>query len=76
MACRACCHLAPDKVGTETTRRIRSRIPEVRVLFVATKTDHAGVATEAGADGIMMEDCGRKELIQHLRTVAGRIQPA
>ena len=46
------------------------------MLFVATKTGHAGVATEAGADGIMMEDCGRKELIQHLRTVAGRILPA
>ncbi len=63
----------PEMDGVETTRRIKTLFPGIKVLFLAVHMDYADDAMEAGADGLMMKDGGRKELIQLIRSVAGRI---
>ena len=62
----------PDMDGVETTRQIKSRFPDVKVLFLAVHMDYADDATEAGADGVMMKDGGRQELMMQIRCLAGR----
>ena len=57
--------------GVEATRRIKTRVPECRVILLAAEADHQGLlnALEAGADGYLTKDCALSELIHAARAV-------
>lgn len=61
----------PEMDGVETTRRLKTSFPDVKVLFLAVHMDLVDEATNAGADGLMMKDEGRQELILRIRCLAG-----
>lgn len=57
--------------GVQATRRIKTRVPECRVIILAAEADHQGLvnALEAGADGYLTKDCALSELIHAARAV-------
>ncbi len=64
----------PIMNGIQATGRIRERFPETRVLVLTTYDDDGWVfdAIRAGADGYLLKDTPREELIAAIRgTVAG-----
>lgn len=56
--------------GAEATRRIKSIIPEVKVLFLTVYGDYAGDALAAGASWYLTKDCRRQDLLDAIRTLA------
>ncbi|MET7419094.1 response regulator transcription factor [Dactylosporangium sp. NPDC005555] len=75
-------HVAPDVVlmdlrmprlgGAETIRRLRERLPAVRVLVLTTFDTDQDVlpAIEAGATGYLLKDVPREELFRAVRAAA------
>ena len=64
----------PIMNGIQATGRIRQRFPETRVLVLTTYDDDGWVfdAIRAGADGYLLKDTPREQLIAAIRgTVAG-----
>jgi NarL family two-component system response regulator LiaR len=64
----------PIMNGIQATRRICERFPETRVLVLTTYDDDGWVfdAIRAGADGYLLKDTPREDLIAAIRgTVAG-----
>ena len=57
----------PEVDGIEATRRIKASLPDVKVLFLAVHATHVAPALEAGADGYMMKDSSRDELVEAIR---------
>ena len=57
----------PEMNGVEATRRIKERLPEIKVLFLTVHANYIEEALAAGADGYMMKDCGREELLRAIR---------
>ena len=57
-------------VGVEATRIVKQRVPETKVLFMAVHASHIDDALEAGADGFMMKDATRQELLLNIRRLA------
>ena len=53
--------------GVETTRRIKDRFPRIKVLLLAVHEKYADAALAAGADGYLIKDSSRQELIQAIR---------
>lgn len=69
----------PGLNGLEALRRLRSEMPEMRVLVLSAHDDERLVlaAMEAGANGYVLKDCAGSELAAAVRTVAaGRIHLA
>ena len=60
----------PGMDGAEATRLIKERRPDVKILFLAVHATHVDAAVEAGADGYLMKDSGRRELVQAIITLA------
>lgn len=62
----------PGLNGVEATRRIRSGVPGTRVLVLTMYDDDATVftATQAGAQGYLLEDAEHEEIVRAIR-VAG-----
>ena len=60
----------PGMDGVEATRIIKQRIPATKVLFLAVHASHIDDALEAGADGFMMKDATRQELLLNIRKLA------
>ncbi|MCI0440142.1 MAG: response regulator transcription factor [Chloroflexi bacterium] len=60
----------PGIDGVEATRRIKARLPQTRVLFLAVHSTHIDAALEAGADGFLMKDSSRQELLNEVRRLA------
>jgi DNA-binding NarL/FixJ family response regulator len=58
--------------GVEATRRIRGRLPEVRVVVLTMHADEATMARaiRSGADGYLVKDCSSEEIAGTLRLVA------
>ena len=58
--------------GIEATRRIRQRVPEVRVVMLTMHADEATMAEaiRMGADGYLVKDCSTDEIAGTLRQVA------
>ena len=58
--------------GVEATRRIRQRLPEVRVVMLTMHADEATLAQaiRAGADGYLVKDCSTEEIAETIRLVA------
>lgn len=61
----------PDLDGVETTRRIKSRWPNIKVLFLTVHSSYIEAALAAGADSHMMKDCTAQELVAAIRRVFG-----
>lgn len=59
--------------GVEATRRIRQRLPDVRVVMLTMHADEATMdrAIRGGADGYLVKDCSSDEIADTLRQVAG-----
>ena len=57
----------PGIDGAETTRRIKRRLPKSRILFLTVHPTHIRAALEAGADGYLMKDASRQELLDTIR---------
>ena len=57
----------PKMGGVEATRRIKERFPEIKVLLLTIYSSYIDEALAAGADGYLMKDCGREELLRGLR---------
>jgi DNA-binding NarL/FixJ family response regulator len=58
--------------GVEATRRIRERLPEIRVVVLTMHADEATMAraVRVGADGYLVKDCSSDEIADTLRLVA------
>ncbi len=60
----------PGMDGAEATRIVKQRVPETKVLFMAVHASHIDDALEAGADGFMMKDATRQEILLNIRRLA------
>jgi DNA-binding NarL/FixJ family response regulator len=63
----------PDGSGVEACRAIRAARPETRVLFLTSFADDDVVLATilAGADGFLLKEVSRDQLIGAVKTVAG-----
>jgi len=57
----------PEMDGVEATRRIKERLPSVKILFLTVHAGYVEDALVAGADGYLLKDSGRRELLQAIR---------
>jgi DNA-binding NarL/FixJ family response regulator len=65
----------PIMNGSEATRQIRTKYPQVKVLVLTTYEDDEWVfdAIQAGASGYLLKDAPRDEVLKAIRgTVAGK----
>ena len=54
----------------EATRSIKERIPKNRVLLITTDPARVTSALDAGADGFVMKDARRQDLLQAIRILS------
>ena len=62
----------PGMDGAEATRHIKERWPSIKVLFLTVHSSYVEAAMAAGADGHLMKDCSRQELVQTIREMGRR----
>lgn len=60
----------PRADGAEATRKIKEKLPEVKVIFLTVYGDYAGDALAAGASWYLTKDCRRQDLLDAIRTLA------
>ena len=60
----------PKADGAEATRRIKEKMPDVKVLFLTVYGDYVGDALTAGASWYLTKDCRRQDLFEAIRTLA------
>ncbi len=56
----------PEIDGVETTRYIKKRFPEIRILFLTAHISYVKEALAAG-DGYLLKDSGRDKLLKTIR---------
>jgi DNA-binding NarL/FixJ family response regulator len=61
----------PDMLGPEAVRALKSRAPGLKVILFTAYPDHASLdpALAAGADGAVVKDIERHELVEVIRRV-------
>lgn len=57
----------PEMDGIEATRRIKEQWPSIKILFMTVHTAYIDPALAAGADGWLMKDSGRRELLRAIK---------
>ena len=62
----------PGMDGVEATRHIKERWPSIKVLFLMVHSSYVEAAMAAGADGHLMKDSGRQELVLTIREMGRR----
>lgn len=62
----------PEMDGIEATRRVKERLPHVKVLVLTVHAGYADEALAAGADGYLLKDSARQELLHSIREL-GRL---
>jgi len=62
----------PQMDGVEATRYIKSRWPDIKILFLTVHKEFMEAAVAAGADAYLLKDSGRKELLQVVRDLGPR----
>ena len=65
----------PIMDGIESTRRIKESVPGVKILVLAVHATHLDAAIYAGADGFIMKDSSRSELVEEIRRLTGTSAP-
>ena len=63
----------PRLDGVEATRRIKSKLPGVGILFFSVFTEYAEDSMAAGADGFLTKDCSAADLFCEIRRIAAAI---
>ena len=63
----------PEMDGIEATLHIKERLPTIKVLVLTVHTSYIEAALAAGADGYLMKDSGRQELLQAIRQLGHRM---
>ena len=61
----------PEMDGIEAIGPIKQRMPEIKILVLTVHSSYLGGALAAGADGCLMKDCTRQELVQGIRLLGG-----
>lgn len=56
--------------GVEATRIVKQHVPETKVPFMAVHASHIDDALESGADGFMMKDATRQQILLNIRKLA------
>ncbi len=59
----------PDVDGIEAIQMLKERQPELRILMLTLYEEHLAQAIEAGADGYLLKDSKREELVGAVRAV-------
>jgi DNA-binding NarL/FixJ family response regulator len=61
----------PDGSGVEETRRLKAERPEIRIVGLTMHDDESHIIglTQAGANGYLLKNTTREELLECLRTV-------
>ena len=57
----------PKMDGIEATRHIKERFPKIKILFLTVHANYIDEALAVGADGYVMKDCAREELLEAVR---------
>jgi DNA-binding NarL/FixJ family response regulator len=77
-----CCKLKPDIVlmdilipecnGIEAAKLIKAKLPQIKILILTSSTDEADTyeALKNGADGYILKDVGKEELILSIKSTA------
>jgi DNA-binding NarL/FixJ family response regulator len=68
-------HAMPEVNGTEATRMIKERLPEMRIIMLSMHANsvHACRALQAGASGYVLKQASHTQLVEAIRAVcAGR----
>ena len=65
----------PDIDGIELTRRIKAKHPEIKVLIITLLDQYYNQAIEAGADGYLLKDVKKAELLAAIRAVSEGKKP-
>ena len=60
----------PAMDGVEATVHIKGLLPDTKVLFLTVHPGFITDALDAGADGYLMKDSGRDELLNAIRDLA------
>lgn len=60
----------PGMDGAEATRRIKEQFPKIRILFLTVHSNYIEEALAAGAEGYLIKDCGREELLEAIRELS------
>src|SRR4030042_6109196 len=60
----------PRADGAEATKKIKEKMPEVKVLFLTVYGDYVGDALAAGASWYLTKDCRRQDLLDAIRCLA------
>ncbi len=61
----------PEMDGIEAIGPIKQRTPKIKILVLTVHSSYQGRALAAGADGCLMKDCTRQELVQEIRRLGG-----
>ena len=64
----------PNMDGVEATRRIKSDLPGVGILFFRVFADYMEASMSAGSDGYLNKDCSPSELFNEIRRIASGSQ--
>jgi DNA-binding NarL/FixJ family response regulator len=59
----------PEKDGIEATRRLKERQPACKVIMLTLYEEYLTQAIEAGAEGYLLKDVKREELVSAIRAV-------
>ena len=60
----------PELDGIEASRHIKERWPNIKILLLTVHQEYVEAAMAAGADGHLLKDSGRQELVQAIRELA------
>ena len=60
----------PNMDGIEATRHIKERLPNIKILLLTVHIEYVEAAMAAGADGHLLKDSGRQELVQAIRELS------
>ncbi len=59
----------PERDGVETTRKLKERQPACKVIMLTLYEEYLAQAIEAGAEGYLLKDIKREELVSAIRAV-------
>ncbi len=65
----------PGMSGIETTRLIKETNPECKVMVLTLYSEYLPHALESGADGYVLKDVRREELVKAIRDVRDGLSP-
>lgn len=62
----------PELDGIAATRQIKERWPNIKILLLTVHKEYIEAGLAAGADGYLLKDSGRQELLQAIKELGRR----